>query len=275
MRFNKTYLKLGVAFTAAFGFGFLVGRVYQARKFQNLMNEMQDKMRSFKEEIETSPEPEQETTLEEIIQREDEDMKKRRKQTLEEIQELAKTEAGKKAVERIEKFPATREASELGMWTDFTNDILKYNAPEDLFVEDITPWGCSQQHPIICMVFAKKEGQFFWNDYSQINGEFSGWEINLIILAFFCFSTYRQDEDGTRYHYSSTPIQNLLAAAPLLRHEEHVYTRNSRILYFPELEKEVHIQMIETAERQDDIRLNLADIINYNGGYDPYLEEVQ
>lgn len=272
MRINKTYLKLGVAFTATFGFGFLAGAIYQQWKIKKAFTKSADELKQFvKEAIGVEAEiPEK--TPEEIKEEEAEEMPKREKKSPEEVKAIVKEDAIRAAKERISRFPMSRiDNDDVGQWGYFVDDILKNYDGEDFLVEDITPWGCSQQKPIACVVFSRKDREFYWNDRSFIHDSFDNWEMRLIMLAFFCFSTYRQDDDGTKYYYSATAEENIFATEPAMRHEEHVYTKDIRILYFPTIDKEVHIHAVPKYDSKD-INVTLENDISYNGGFD-YSEE--
>lgn len=273
MRINKTYLKLGVAFTATFGFGFFVGTVYQQWKTKKALKKSADEFKQFVKEGMGVEATIPEEPLEEVEEeKEVEEMPRRKERSPEEVQTIIKDDAIQTAKERISQFPMSRiDNDDVGQWADFVDDILKNYNGEDFLVEDITPWGCSQQKPIACVIFSRKDREFYWNDRSFIHDSFDKWEMRLIMLAFFCFATYRQDNDGTRYYYTATCEENIFAAEPLMRHEDHVYTRDIRILYFPTLDKEVHIHAIPKYDMED-INVTLDNDINYNGGFD-YSEE--
>lgn len=265
MSINKTYLKLGVAFTATFGFGFLAGAVYQQWKIKKTLTKSADELKQFvKEAVGVDADVQKE--------KEDEEVSRRKERSPEEVKNIIKDDAIRAAKERVSRFPISRiDVDEAGKWAYFVDTLLKNYTDEDLFVEDITPWGCSQQKPIACVVFSREDRQFYWNDRSFIHDSFDNWEMQLITLAFFCFSTYRQDDDGTRYYYSATGEENIFATEPAMRHEEHVYTRDIRILYFPTLDKEVHIHAVPKYDLKD-INVTLENDISYNGGFD-YSEE--
>lgn len=265
MCINKTYLKLGVAFTAAFGFGFLAGAVYQQRKIKKALEESANELKQFVREGVGVDEPTPETTeSEDTIETidEEDDIVARRKER-ENPSEVVWNEGAKMARERLRSF-ADAHPEEAAFIQDF---LETHHDAKDFFVEDITPSGCSQEKPIMCMVFDDTDRSFCYTDDSSINGEFAEWEIRLIIIGFFCFSTYRQDEDGTQYPYLLTSDQNIHTPPAIMRHEEQVYTQHARALYFPTIDKEVYIQAVKN-ENREEIRNTLGQIINYHGGYD-------
>lgn len=290
MRIDKSHLKLGVALAATFGFGFMAGRVYEAHKFQKVMTDGMSKWESFKDEvfrdiqeqgevpiIEAPAEPEEDENLEESKE-EDPMAKKLTEKDKEAIIAAEREKAWKKGYDearlRVGAFPRLRAKEDPpGKWEELVENILASEGREPFFIEDTTPWGCSMEKDLMCVVFDKEARQFYWNDFSVVQGDFTQEDIDYFIFAFFCLSLYRKDGDDQVWPYFISAEQAFFSPDFFMVYDDHVYTETNRSLYLPAIDKEVFIRAVEEVKDPAVIREYLAEIINYNGGADPYFEE--
>lgn len=261
MRINKTYLKLGVALTAAFGFGFLVGRIYENWKTKRALEKTAKELKETMKEALIIEEPFEGQPKE----KGDIDMTKRSKLDI----YIDKTwkEGVDQTKKRMQQFLVEHEDGT--KWDGMVRTILEKYGDKEYFVEDTTPWGCSMERPVVCMVFDKQERQLYWADGSFCGEPLNQADLDFIILAFNCFATYRQDDDGTRYPYISSTLENTMGTGLYMRHDDHVYVDNLRIVYLPTINREVWIRTVDKPDPEQ-IRHLLEEAINEftQGGYD-------
>lgn len=290
MRINKTYLKLGATFTAAFGFGFIIGQTVERYKFKKAMEDLQQnmvKVRSeFKEAtpqvIQYSPSiPELDTMNGEIIDfgitedqlieamkqtKEESDMSKRGKRP--DAFEMAWDEGFEVTHRRLEKYIEKQDDAAV---RDIIQDLLiMFPERDGLWVRDDTPWGCPHEHPIFPIFLDTSTGEFYWNNLGVLSGEMNDRMITTVIAGIRCFSVYREDGNGQRFPIPNTLLE-IINRKLAMAYDDRVYTFKTRSLYFPQIDREVFLWM-ESGADEKTINETLMDMVEIDAEYDE-LEE--
>lgn len=279
MHINKAYLKLGVAFTATLGFGFMLGRIYEQSHIQKAMRNFKQSMRETAaemgrveeaikaEESETPVEEPEEVTVqtktEVTVQTktvEDEEMARKRKVDVEEAIRRVRLDEFTKRLMNMEESSKTGNGPP---WTALASrDIPKLpDEVDNMVVEDSSPWGCPLQHPLICLVFDKTHSEFYTTDPALSMAEIDVKDFDEIVYRLFTYPANRTDGDG-KVHHGAYSVVEYIQYGYIMPYDDRHYDKAIRCVYFPDMELEGVIFATEFTEESAGDQEVINHIIN-------------
>lgn len=260
---NKLYLKVGVALTAAFAFGYLVGTEFAIRKMQEMMGKKADDFELVKQEFvfqaahQKSEEPEKEEEEDDMARRKPKEITVTESFHFDIPYELVVDEFGltlgetaeewakssSTAAERVNKALELFMEQEDEQMIKAISEIQRHNTLME--IRDITPYPLDNTMRKFRMVYIHNANRLYWR-IGDWRDKISNEEICDILIRLMTFSVVRYcEEDSIVFPTTWTPILLMSEEGVLPGDDPELY--NTRIFTLSDLGIEVEI-LIEPTE---------------------------
>lgn len=280
---NKTYLKVGVAITAAFAFGFVVGQAVLLRKVDELVKGGEENMRAVRDELIFQAERADESEPIAEEKKEEEEMGVLRR--LKKMGIIPQTEHEYDVPYEVvtdwfglyiditsdlptwEKARDTANLASADRISELMDDMMENPEPDimeaiyriqrgnpDMIVNDITPYNMRKIRTLR-FVYIRNANQLRW----MLGGwrdNFEESEVRDILIRLMTFSVKRDLESNQVYWTTYTPMM-LLDQIDLYLPEDEVELENTRIFYFPDMDVNVEVVIFDRDDTPGRIRAML------------------
>lgn len=260
---NKTYLKVGVALTAAFAFGFIVGQAVLLRKVDELVKNGKENLEAVRDELIFQSEKVEKPVEEEKEEEEVSVLRRLKKMGIipqtEHAYEVpyeaitnwsgcfidgedavARKKINVESAKRIEDFLSDLEDADVEL-VQAMYRIQKRNV--SMIVEDITPYPMRKDCKTLRFVYIRNENKLHWH-LGAWRSAFTDDDVWDIMARLMTFSVIRNLESGRIYQTSYTPMM-VIDQTDLHFPDDEVELQDTRIFFLPDIATQVEIVMLD------------------------------